>query len=138
MNKSVLIAALLLATASAFAAGPASERRAVFKHYKQALGSMNKQLNAGNFDRAQFAAAAKSLAAEAHAPWQYFPADSKTSDTRSEIWSNPQGFKQASDDFEGKVSKLNQLAAAADVALVRAGFREVQQSCKACHDKFRN
>ncbi|BEV71766.1 hypothetical protein THUN1379_12480 [Paludibacterium sp. THUN1379] len=131
---------MLLATiaASAFAASPASERRTVFKHYKQSLGSMNKMLNAGSFDQAQFAAAAKSLEAEAHTPWQYFPAGSSTRDTKPEIWSNPQGFKQASDDFERKVSKLNQVAAAGDVNQVRASFREVQQSCKACHDKFRN
>ncbi|TDR82901.1 c-type cytochrome [Paludibacterium purpuratum] len=139
MKKSTLIAALLLAAAGASAfASPASERRTVFKHYKQSLGSMNKMLNAGNFDKAQFASAATALQAEAHTPWQYFPAGSASRDTRNEIWSDPQGFNKATKDFEAKVGKLNQVAAGGDVAQIRASFRAVQQSCKACHDTYRN
>lgn len=137
--RHVLTALIALAiSASALAGSPASERRTVFKHYKQSLAAMRKQTSGSSFDKAQFAQLAHSLNAEAQKPWQYFPAGSQNRDTKPEIWSKPADFKQAVNTFTDATGKLQQVADSGDLGQIRAQLNLVQKSCKACHDSFRN
>lgn len=140
MGKKQFAVALALAAVSfaALAGSPASERRTVFKHYKQSMSAMHKLTVGSNFDKAQFAQLARNLNAEAQKPWQYFPAGSQNRDTKPEIWSKPAEFKQAVTNFTTASGKLEQVADSGDLAQVRAQLNLVQKTCKACHDSFRN
>jgi len=139
MRKQWIIAGVLvLLTGSAFAANPVAERRASFKNFKRTMAPMGKMLNGGSYDPAQFALMAKQLDTLSSQPWQYFPAGSSSTDTKAEIWSKPAEFKKAAADYQAATGKLNQLAHGGDVNQVRAQFRLVQKSCKACHDSFRS
>ncbi len=72
-------------------------------------------------------------------PWTAFPAGSEqNSKSRPEIWSEPAKFKAASDKLEAEVQKLSAAARSGDQAQIRTAFGAVGQSCKACHDNFRN
>lgn len=138
MRTRLILAGVMLAIgASAFAGGPVSERRTIFKNYKHTLSAMNKMIG-GSYDKAQFAKLAHELDAQSKQPWQYFPAGSSTADTKGAIWSKPGEFKQAATDFQQNAAKLSQAADSGDLAQVRAQFRMVQKSCKTCHDQFRS
>lgn len=56
---------------------------------------------------------------------------------KAEIWQQPAQFKAAQTAFGREVSKLVAVAAGSDVAAVRAQWRELGQTCKGCHLKFR-
>ena len=131
------LAALVL-SASALAGSAASERRTIFKQYKQDLTAMHRMTSGGSFDQAQFLRLATSFNDAAHKPWQYFPAGSQSRDSKAEIWSRPAEFKQAVDNFTTASGKLVQVAGNGDVGQVRAQLNLVQKTCKACHDSFRN
>lgn len=138
MRKNWVLAGLLVLMAGSVMASPVSERRAVFKDFKHTMAPMGKMLNGGSYDQAQFAKMALQLNTISSKPWQYFPAGSSSTDTKAEIWSKPAEFKKAANDYQAATGKLNELAKTGDVNQVRAQFRLVQKSCKACHDSFRS
>jgi cytochrome c556 len=138
MKKPHIAALLMVLIATSAFASPISSRRESFKNIKHTMTPMAQMLNSGSFNPSQFAQAAAQLDNLSKEPWQYFPAGSDNMDTRADIWSKPAEFKQAQLRFVNAAGKLHQLAASADVNALRAQFRLVQQSCKACHDSFRN
>ncbi|HMN45474.1 MAG TPA: cytochrome c [Povalibacter sp.] len=78
----------------------------------------------------------------ANEQFNWFPADSGPKEgvktrAKAEIWSKPQDFNAAQKLFQEQAGKLNTVAAAGDVAAVRAQFGEVGKACKNCHDNFR-
>ena len=53
---------------------------------------------------------------------------------KPEVWSDPEGFKAAS---EADASAMAALAASTDEASFKVAFTALGNSCKGCHDKFR-
>ena len=53
---------------------------------------------------------------------------------KPEIWSDPQGFKAASDALDKAFAEL---AASTDEASFKAAFSDVGAACGGCHEKFR-
>jgi cytochrome c556 len=65
------------------------------------------------------------------------PESGVKTDAKAEVWTDAAGFAAAANRLQVEASKLQQLAAAGDVAGVKAQARMVGGACKNCHDKFR-
>jgi len=58
-------------------------------------------------------------------------------DAKPEVWSDAAGFAAAAKNFQTQAAKMQQLAAAGDIAGMKGQARALGGTCKACHDKFR-
>lgn len=69
-----------------------------------------------------------------------FPPGSDTplSKGKPEIWQDVTGFKQKMEDLKIATGKLSTAARSGDVNLFKAAYNSTAQTCKACHDGFRN
>ena len=54
-----------------------------------------------------------------------------------EIWEDFETFEDLAVKSQEKSAALARIAASGDFAAVQAGFMEMGEGCKACHDKFR-
>lgn len=130
--------------ASAAPAGSAKasveERERLMDIFKEASGNMGKMIKGETpFDAAAFQAAADTLAEHADKPWQHYTEESakEESDAKPEVWSKPEQFKQQAEKFIAATVALKTAAAQGNLDAVKKPFGEVGQSCKACHDSFR-
>jgi cytochrome c556 len=140
MKKWLLLALTALLTSQAFAADPVTERKEVFKQYKQTVGQMGKVVKGQSpYNKDEFAKLAAHLDMLAQQPWQYFPAgsDKGKTDARPEIWTKPTEFQKDIDSHKAETAKLKQVADDGDLNAIKAQFGAVQKTCKACHDSFR-
>lgn len=73
-------------------------------------------------------------------PWSAFPqgSDLPNSKAKPEVWKEQDKFKAASDKTQAEVAKLSSAAKSGDLNAIKAAFGAVGQSCKSCHDNFRN
>ncbi|MFC3109845.1 c-type cytochrome [Undibacterium arcticum] len=73
-------------------------------------------------------------------PWPAFIPNSAGghSKAKPEIWSQQAEFKTATEKMEGEVAKLSAAAKSGDLAAIKVSFGSTGQSCKSCHDNFRN
>jgi cytochrome c556 len=73
-------------------------------------------------------------------PWSAFPpgSDTEHSKAKPEVWKEQDKFKAAAEKMEGEVVKLSTAAKSGDLTAVKTAFGAVGQSCKSCHDSFRN
>lgn len=71
----------------------------------------------------------------------WFPAgtgpDAGKTGAKPAIWQNPQDFAQKAKDYEAATKQLGDAMTAVKADEIKAGFAKVQDSCKACHDKYR-
>jgi len=100
------------------------------------LGAMANGRAEFNADLAkQNAAVLESLAA---LPWQAFGAGTEGGKTKPEAWSQKAKFDEHANKFVAESSKLAAAAKTGDLAQLKAAFGPAAQTCKACHDAFRN
>jgi cytochrome c556 len=73
-------------------------------------------------------------------PWSAFPASSDTADSKAkpDIWKEQDKFNAAAEKMQSEVAKLSAAAKSGDLGSIKTAFGGVGQSCKACHDNFRN
>jgi cytochrome c556 len=73
-------------------------------------------------------------------PWHAFQAGSDIANSKAkpEIWKEQDKFKAGADKMQAEVAKLSVAAKSGDLNAVKASFGATGQSCKACHDSFRN
>ncbi|RZI41811.1 cytochrome c [Herbaspirillum sp. HC18] len=73
-------------------------------------------------------------------PWSAFPpgSDLPTSKAKPEIWKEQDKFKAGSEKLQQEVAKLSAAAKSGDLNAVKTAFGAVGQSCKSCHDNYRN
>jgi cytochrome c556 len=73
-------------------------------------------------------------------PWSAFPegSDLANSKAKPEIWKEQEKFKAAADKMQSEVGKLSVAAKSGDLNAIKTAFGAVGQSCKACHDNYRN
>lgn len=78
--------------------------------------------------------------ADAHEPFHYFEADMPPQDKRGNclesVWSNSDGFFNATVDFAEKTSALLEAAITDDLQKIKPAFADLEKSCQACHDSF--
>ena len=116
-------------------------RKGIFKAVKWhfgPLGDMVKgktEFNADEFSRrADLLAALSRMPGEAFLPGTYA---SKTSALPS-IETNRAEFDQVMTSFQNNTAALATAAQSGDLNDIRPAFMKVAQTCKACHDKFRD
>lgn len=69
-----------------------------------------------------------------------FPVGSEASPSKGkpDIWQDPVQFKKKLEDFKATSQKLSAAAKSSDIQLLKAAFSATAQSCKSCHEDFRN
>jgi cytochrome c556 len=92
------------------------------------------------YDKAAVEADAAIVETMAKLPWQAFPPGSDTADSKAkpEIWKEQDKFKAAADKLQTESGKLSAAAKSGDLNAIKTAFGAVGQSCKACHDNYRN
>ena len=73
-------------------------------------------------------------------PFEFFgPGTEKGADTkaRAEIWKDGAKFTASAEKLQVESAKLAQVARTGDQAALKTQFGATAQSCKACHDDFR-
>ena len=118
-----------------------TKRNAIFKQMNRALEPIG-QVAQGRKDyrREEFLAQVQDLEKISSKPWAYFPADGNYPPTRArpEVWSQPERFQAAKDDYQQKVKGLVAAAETGDIERIRAATDATSRSCKSCHDSFRS
>jgi cytochrome c556 len=148
-----LVHTLALATAAVAAAAPASAQFAkaedAIKYRQGALfvmgqhfGRIGAMVNGrAPYDAAAAAANADVVAAMAKLPWAGFMDGSdKGAPTKAkeDIWLEPAKFKGHADKLVAETAKLQAAAKTNNLDNLKAAFGATANSCKACHDDFRN
>jgi cytochrome c556 len=92
------------------------------------------------YDKAAVEADVAVIEMMAKLPWSAFPPGSDTPNDKAkpEIWQEPAKFKESSDKLQADVAKLSAAAKSGDLNAIKTAFGATGQTCKACHDKFRN
>nr|WP_089400501.1 cytochrome c [Noviherbaspirillum humi] len=91
------------------------------------------------YDKASVEADAALLETLSKLPWQAFVPNTTTdSKAKPEIWTERDKFNGAAEKMQAEVAKLNTAAKSGDLKAIKAAFGGVGQSCKSCHDNYRN
>lgn len=108
----------------------------VMSQHFGALGAMANGRAAFNADVAQQNGAV--LETLATLPWQAFGAGTGGGKAKPEVWSEKAKFDDHANKMVAETGKLAAAAKTGDLAQLKAAFGPAAQSCKACHDAFRN
>lgn len=146
MTKALLlaVAAFACATAAYADAGDIKARQQHMKDFRglnKEMGNIIKKSNAQNFPAQQFAHLAQTLNQSAHEPWPYYQsagANGKGSEATAAVWEKPQDFQAAIKRFTDAAAALDQAAQTGRYEAVRTPLGQLGQSCKACHDTFKD
>lgn len=134
---------LCLAAAPVYAdAGDIKARQQYMKDWRglnKKMSGILKNSNAQTFPAQQFAALAAELNSTANEPWEYYGpgTNGANSEAKSAVWEKPQQFQAAIKRFNQAAAALNQAAAGGNYQAVKASFDKMAQSCKACHQAFK-
>jgi cytochrome c556 len=73
-------------------------------------------------------------------PWTAFPqgSDLQNSKAKPEIWKEQDKFKAGAEKMQQEVARLSEAAKSGDQNAIKTAFGAVGQSCKSCHDNYRN
>ena len=73
-------------------------------------------------------------------PWEAFGAGTDKGDTRAlpAIWTEQAKFKEGADKLQTAATQLTAAAKTGNLDSVKTAFGAAGQTCKACHDDFRN
>ena len=117
------------------------ERMEKFQESKNLMRTINKSLSDNNFD--VITQSAEKLNQWANEMHEFFPKGSEASSSNKsqasdDIWSDPEGFKEAIKKFEFSSAKLIKISQNKNIDNTVSSFREVAASCKGCHKQFRN
>ncbi|WP_193074611.1 c-type cytochrome [Pseudomonas sp. FME51] len=153
MNKSViagvLSAALLSLSLSAQAVSPEEQielRKAGYSYMSWNMGKIKAQVidQSVAYNQTQVAAAANTIAAIANSGMGalYGPGTDKqvgaqTTRVKPEMFDNFDDVATISARLSETTGNLASAAASDDQAAIRVAFGEVGQTCKSCHDKYR-
>jgi cytochrome c556 len=138
-------ASLVVAASGAAAADVSTVVQVRQTHYKEigkAAKALGEQLKSPTPDLSVIQAAVKQIDALAPQVQSWFPAGSgptsgvKTQ-AKAEIWTKPDEFKRDSAAFVDAAHKLDLVAAGGDLSAIRAQTQAMGQTCKTCHEAFR-
>lgn len=142
--------ALLLAASATLLSAPASAQFAksedAIKYRQSALFVMGQhfgRLGAMANGKAPFDARlaqenAAVLETVAKLPWAGFGDGTEGGKAKPEVWKEKAKFTEHADKFQAETTKLVAAAKTGDLAQLKAAFGPASQTCKSCHDAFRN
>jgi cytochrome c556 len=92
------------------------------------------------FDAKAAAENADIVASMSKLPWAAFVDGTDAGDTKAkpEIWKEQAKFKAAADKLQSEAVKLAAAAKTGNLDNLKAAFGPAAETCKACHDAFRN
>ena len=93
------------------------------------------------YDAAEFARRAERVAAVAPMLSEAFPPETKglpQSELKPEMWTNRADFDAKMKDLVDRSATLATVAKSGDFAQSKAAFFDTANTCKACHDKYKN
>ena len=144
MHKSIWAAlCLCLAAGTAYAdEGDIKARQQYMKEWRglnKKMGDILKNSNAQTFPAKEFAALAAQLNSTAGEPWEYYGpgTDGANSEAKAAVWQNPQAFQAAVKRFNQAAAELDKAAQNGNYHAVKTAFDKTAQSCKACHQSFK-
>lgn len=151
MQKKIALACLTLAvTGSALAQQlmrpeeMIQTRQAGYRFMAWNMGKIKANLEAG-YNKDQVVAAANLVAATANSGMGalYSPASGKNvgavkTRVKPEFFQQPDEVKKLAVAYNKEANELARVAASGDAAAVKVQFGKTGESCKACHDKYRN
>jgi len=117
-----------------------TKRRALFKQLNRAMEPIGLMANGRKeFKQEEFVSLVQDLEKLSSKPWVYFPTDGNYPPThaRPTVWSQPEAFKKAQDQYMVTVQGLVKAAQDGKPDAVQRAVNEVTDSCKACHKEFR-
>lgn len=118
-----------------------TKRIAIFKEFTRTLEPMGLVArDRKDFNQREFLETALELEKLSSQPWAYFTPDGNYPPTHAkpEVWLKPAEFKSAQDKYQDLTKQLVKAAQGGNLELIRPVVNEVQKSCKACHNQFRN
>ena len=117
-------------------------RQAHYKELQKTLGGMVGELRKDAPDKALVAADAAAAKGLIQQLPTWFPKGSgpeagvKTA-AKAEIWTDAAGFAAAVGKLQGETAKLQEVATAGDLDVIKAQVRATGAACKNCHDQYR-
>ena len=145
-NLAIAVLAVAVATPLIAAATPADAVRTRVSGLRElgaAFKSVNDALRSPTPQTMLIQISARQISGAARAQYNWFPAGSgpqaglKTA-AKPAIWGQSARFKQAQDAFATQATAFQRAAQGGNMDLVRAEARKLGQTCKGCHDTFRN
>jgi cytochrome c556 len=142
LRAAVIATALITATAAAQAEDPENYidyRQAVMSAIGGHSGAAGQIVRGKVSPEGALAMHANALAALSADISGLFPEGSDFGETRAkeEIWSDRAAFDKAADDAKTATAAFAAAVAAGDKERIGASYRDVGESCKACHKEFR-
>lgn len=145
-----LVASLTLLAAAGAIAAPLSKKAALkIMHERhegmEAVGTANKilrrELAADPPDLRAVRSAATSMAGLAAKSSAWFPKgtgpDIGETGAKAEIWQKPEDFTARRRAFQAAAGALDRAARAGNVATIKDSYAALGQTCKGCHDLYR-
>ena len=120
---------------------PVTKRKAIFKQFTKTLEPMGMVARGRkDYNPREFNINALELQKLTSQPWVLFTADSNYPPTLAKpaVWEKPAEFQGAQDKFQVTVKELVEASQGSDLDRIKAAVNAVQNSCKTCHDQFRN
>jgi cytochrome c556 len=90
------------------------------------------------YDAAAAVANAEVVAQISRLPWPAFGPGTEGGKAKPEIWKEQAKFKDLSDRLMAETDKLLVAAKAGNVDSLKTAMASLGETCKACHDSFRN
>lgn len=118
-----------------------TKRKALFKQFTKTLEPMGMVARGRkDYNPREFNINALELQKLTSQPWALFTADSNYPPTLAKpaVWDKPAEFQGAQDKFQVTVKELVEASQGSDLERIKAAVNSVQNSCKTCHDQFRN
>ena len=120
---------------------PVTKRKAIFKQFTKTLEPMGMVARGRkDYNPREFNINALELQKLTSQPWVLFTADSNYPPTLAKpaVWEKPAEFQGAQDKFQVTIKELVEASQGSDLDRIKAAVNSVQNSCKTCHDQFRN
>lgn len=138
--KSIVISVVLTVTAALAhegATGVVKTRMDGFKQSQQDFKALIKAARDGDYEMA--ASLSQSLEQWGLSMPEYFPAGSNMppSEAADTIWSDPDGFAAAVENYVNAASAINTAALAEDKSAIMAAIKMTSDSCSSCHKSYR-
>lgn len=121
---------------------PLGKRKAIYQQMldtKEDLGGMLR--GRLEFDPKAFTEGAAKLDQLSRQPWQYYPeVKEEQSEARDDVWEQQERFKALAHELETHTAELVTVTTSGEVTerSVASAFKRVEDTCEACHKKFRN
>lgn len=116
-------------------------RQAAFTVMANHFGRIGAMVNGkAPFDASAAAANAEIVATMSKLPFAAFVEGSEKAGhthAKPEVWTEPEKFKAAANKMQEEAAKLAAVAKGGNLEQIKAQFGATAQSCKACHDHFR-